>query len=119
MDDGWKAMAVEPEAVEVNGNGVNGDGHHANGDGFDIIGPTVELAVVGNSPANGNGDSNGNSNHEEPAEGQQSLFSWAEFLAEEPVKAKGRGRKSQPAAASLFEWALEREREEEPVATGR
>ena len=30
VDDGWKLVEVEPEAVEVNGNG-----HHANG-----IGPT-------------------------------------------------------------------------------
>ena len=29
-------------------------------------------------------------------------------MAEEPVKPKGRGRKLQPAAASLFEWALSR-----------
>ena len=38
-------------------------------------------------------------------------------MAEEPVKPKGRGRKPQPAATSLFEWALEmeQEREEEPV----
>ena len=46
---------------------------------------------------------------------------WAEFMAEEPVKPKGRGRKPQPAAASLFEWALtvEQEREEELVGAGR
>ena len=50
-------------------------------------------------------------------EGQQSLFSWAEFMAEEPVKPKGRGRKAKPASTSLFDWALdlEKEREEEPV----
>ena len=137
VDDGWKAMAVEPEAVEVNGNGVNslprtgygGDGHHTNGDGFDIIGPTVELAVGNNAPANGNGNSdghaavpaNGNGHHEEPAEGQQCLFSWAEFLAEEPVKPRGRNGKAKPAAASLFDWALEQEqeREKEPVGAGR
>ena len=54
-------------------------------------------------------------------EGQQSLFSWAEFMAEEPVKPKGRSRKPQPAAASLFEWALtlEQERRKEPVGAGR
>ena len=64
---------------------------------------------------------NGNGHHEEPVEGQQSLFSWAEFLAEEPVQPKGRSRKPQPAAASLFEWALtlEQEREEEAVGAGR
>ena len=133
VDDDWKAVEsgpeLEPVVVEVNGNGVNGDGHHPNGDGFDIIGPTVELAVGSNAPANGNGNSdghaavpaNGNGHHEEPAEGQQSLFSWAEFLAEEPGKPKGHNRKPQPAAASLFDWALEQEqeREKEPVGAGR
>ena len=81
VDDGWKAVEVEPETVEVNGNG----------------------------------------HHDEDPEPQQSLFSWAEFMAEEPVKPKGRSRKPQPAAASLFEWALEmeQEREEEPVGAGR
>ena len=45
------------------------------------------------------------------------LFSWAEFMAEEPVKPKGRSRKAQPASTSLFDWALdmEKEREEELV----
>ena len=40
-------------------------------------------------------------------------------MAEEPVKP--RGRKPQPAAASLFEWAMsmEQEREEELVGAGR
>ena len=81
VDDDWKVVEAEPEAVEVNGNG----------------------------------------HHEEAPEPQQSLFSWAEFMAEEPVKPKGRGRKPQPAATSLFEWALtvEQEREKEPVSAGR
>ena len=93
VDDGWKVVEAEPEAAPVNG---NGNGH----------------APV---PVNGNG------NHDEAPEPQQSLFSWAEFMAEEPVKPKGRGRKPQPAATSLFEWALEmeQEREEEPVGAGR
>ena len=78
-------------------------GHHANGNGH----AAVEV--------------NGNGHSDEVPEPQQSLFSWAEFMAEEPVKPKGRGRKPQPAAASLFEWALtvEQEREEEPVGAGR
>ena len=52
---------------------------------------------------------------------QQMLSSWAEFMAEEPVKPKGRGRKPQPATLSMFEWALtlEQEREGEPVGAGR
>ena len=42
-------------------------------------------------------------------------------MAEEPVKPKGRSRKPEPAAASLFDWALslEQEREKEPVGAGR
>ena len=113
VDDGWKIVEVEPEAVEVNG---NGNGHHDDG-----IGPTVEMVPVNGRHANGNGNGNGNGHHDEAPEPQQSLFSWAEFMAEEPVKPKGRGRKPQPAAASLFEWALtvEQEREEELVGAGR
>ena len=104
VDDGWKIVEAEPETVSVNGNG-----HHSNGNGSgDVIKTTVEL-VLGN----------GHRDEPVPAEGQQSLFSWAEFLAEEPVKSKGNSRKPQPAAASLFEWALEKEMEKEPVGAGR
>ena len=109
VDDGWKPVAVEPEAVAVNGNGH----HDAVG-----IGPTVELVPV-NGHGNGNGV-NGNGHHEDEAtEPQQTLFSWAEFMAEEPVKPNGRKRKPQPATLSMFEWAMEQEREEEPVGAGR
>ena len=122
VDDGWKVVEVEPEAAPVNGNGL-----HANGNGHETIGigPTVELALGNGHHPNGNGHApapvNGNGHHDEAPEPQQSLFSWAEFMAEEPVKPKGRGRKPQPAATSLFEWALEmeQEREEEPVGAGR
>ena len=67
----------------------------------------------------GNGG-NGNGHHDEAPEPQQSLFSWAEFMAEEPVKPK-RNRKPQPATLSMFEWAMtqEQQREEEPVGAGR
>ena len=111
VDDGWKVVEVEPETISVNGNG-----HH---DPFDI-GPTVELVPAnGYAPANGNGT---NGHHEDEApEPQQSLFSWTEFMAEEPVKPKGRSRKAQPSTLSMFEWALtvEQEREKEPVGAGR
>ena len=102
VDDGWKPVEVEPEAVEVNGNGTNGSGHH------DAIGPTVEL-----TPRNGH--------HEEASEPQRTLFSWAEFMAEEPVKPKGRSRKPQPATASLFEWAVSVQQKDgkELVSAGR
>ena len=99
VDDGWKVVEVEPETVPetvpVNGNG-NGNGN-------------------GHAPAPVNG--NGNGHHDETPEPQQSLFSWAEFMAEEPVKP--RGRKTQAPSLSLFEWAVEQEREEEPVGAGR
>ena len=62
---------------------------------------SIRPAVRGRSMAEG---------YQDP-EPQQSLFSWAVFMAEEPVKPKGRNRKRQPATASLFEWALEQERE--------
>ena len=124
MDDDWKVVEAEPETASVNGNG-----HHSNGNGHgDGIEATVEL-VLGNghhADANGNGKgngANGDGHRDEPApaEGQQSLFSWAEFLAEEPVKPRGRNGKAKPAAASLFDWALEQEqeREKEPVGAGR
>ena len=112
VDDDWKLVEVEPEAVAVNGNGANGNGHHT-----EAIGPTVELVLGNDRHANGNG----NGRHDEAPEPQQSLFSWAEFMAEEPVKPKGRGRQAQPATASLFDWALalEQERKEEMVCAGR
>ena len=103
VDDDWRLVEVEPEAV-------NGNGHHDDG-----IGPTVDL-VLGNGrlPVNGNGT---NGHHDEALEPQQSLVSWAEFMAEEPVKP--RDRKTQTPSLSLFEWAVEMEREEEPVGAGR
>ena len=120
VDEGWKLVEVEPEEVAVNGDG-------ANGHGFDIIGPTVELVLRNGHHANGNGHAptsvNGNvakgHQDDEAPEPQQTLFSWAEFIAEEPVKPRGRSRKPQPATASLFEWALSLEQEAEPVGAGR
>ena len=106
VDDDWKIVEVEPEAIAANGNGH-----------YEAIGPTVELGLGNGRHANGNG--NGNGHHDEAPEPQQSLFSWAEFMAEEPVKPRGRGRKTQTPSLSLFEWAVEMEREEEPVGAGR
>jgi len=116
VDDGWKVVEIEPETIAVNG---NGNGHHT-----DPFGPTVEL-VPSNGHASGNGNGhahvpvNGNGHHDEEAdEPQQSLFSWAEFMAE-PVKPKRKNGKPQPASLSMFEWAMEQEREKEPVGAGR
>ena len=124
VDDGWKPMEVEPKSVEVSGNGRLASSHDAIG-----FGPTVELVLDnGHAPANGsgvNGNGHGakteNSNrHHEAYESQQSLFSWTEFMAEEPVEPRNLGRKPQPSTVFLFEWALtlEREREAEPVGAG-
>ena len=115
VDDGWKLVEVEPETFEVNGNGH----HDAIG-----IGPTVELVLDSIRHSNGNGHAvipaNGNGHHDEALEPQQTLFSWAQFMAEEPVKTNGRNQKPQPASLSMFEWAmaLEQEREAEPVGGG-
>ena len=108
VDEGWKLVEVEPEAVSVNGNG-----HAVNG-----VGQRVEL-VLGNGhaavPLNGNG------HHDGAPETQQSLFSWTEFMAKELVKPKARSRKPKGSSPSLFDWALslEQEREEELVGAGR
>ena len=111
VDEGWKAVEVEPTVVETR---RNGNGHHdANG-----VEPSVEL-VMGNGhaavPVNGNG------HHDGAPETQQSLFSWAEFMAKELVKPKARSRKPKDSSPSLFDWALslEQEREEELVGAGR
>ena len=45
---------------------------------------------------------------------QRTLFSWAEFMAGELAEPRQRGRHEAP-TLSLFEWALEREREGELV----
>ena len=41
--------------------------------------------------------------HDTPAEGQQPLFFWAEFLAKEPSQPQGRSGKPKPSFLSLFE----------------
>ena len=53
--------------------------------------------------------------NDEPPERERSLFSWAEFMAEEPAKPERR-RQDEAPTRSLFEWALEREREAQPAA---
>ena len=120
VDDGWKAVEVEPETIAVNGNGHESD----------IFGPTVELVPASSNGANRNGhvpvpvNGNGANGHhslprtgyrDEEPEPQRSLISWAEFMAEEPVKPKRRNGKPQPASLSMFEWAMEQEREKETV----
>ena len=91
VDDGWQAVEAAPETVVVDGTATG-------------IEPVLD-----------------NSRHDEVPEPQQTLFSWAEFMAEGPVKRKSRSHKPQPASLSMFEWALgmELEREAEPVGAGR
>ena len=76
-------------------------------------GPAVELVSATGLHVNGNG------HHEEAGDPQQTLFSWAEFMAEEPGKPKRRNGKAQPASMSMFEWAMGQEREKEMVGAGR
>ena len=83
VDDRWHAVEVEPEFVEAR---QNGDG--------------VSVEVL---------STNG---HDGEVETQQSLFFWAEFLAETPAKPKGNG-KSQLGTLSMFEWALSLEQNRE------
>ena len=116
VDDGWKPVEIKPETVEVNGNGHR-----------DALGPTVEPVLGSGHHANGHGNGhaavqvNGNGHKDDETAPQQSLFSWAEFMAGEPVKPKDRKKKPQPATLSMFEWAMsmEQETEEEPVGVGR
>ena len=84
VDDDWHAVEIEPEVLVAHRNGT---------------GATVEV-----------GAANGHAGVVE--ETQQSLFSWAEFMAETPTKPKKNG-KSQPATMSMFEWALSLEEERE------
>ena len=101
VDEHWRP-------VEVNGNGQH-----------EALGPTVELVSGTGLYING---VNGNGNHDDEAtEPRQTLFSWAEFIAAEPARPKRRKSKTQPATASMFEWALtlEQEMEAELVGAGR
>ena len=63
----------------------------------------------------------GNGHHDEAPETQQSLFFWAEFMAEEPVERQNRRGKKEASSLSLFEWALslEQHREEELIGAER
>ena len=105
VDEGWKAVEVGPETIAINRNGTNGNGLYTNG-----------------NMANGNGHTpvpvyDEGRHEDDDDEPQRSLFSWAEFMAEEPARPKARRGRPQPASMSMFEWAmtLEQDREKEPV----
>ncbi len=94
VDEGWQAVASEPMVVAAPASGANGKGEAA-------------VAV------------NGKRRHDDdPAPQQEELFSWAEFLAQEPAKPKGR-RKQSPATLPLFEWLVAQEQEAKLVSAGR
>ena len=85
VDEGWHAVEVETETVEVHRNGT---------------GAPVEIGAANGHDGDGAGE-------------QQSLFSWAEFMAEEPPKPSRNNGKPKPATMSMFEWALSMEEEKE------
>ena len=117
VDDGWKAgggraggrrgQRERPPRRRHRADGRAGPGHRPR------VTPTATDTQPSRSTVNGH--------YDEAPEPQQTLFSWAEFMAEEPVKPKGHSRKAQPATLSMFEWALtvEQEREKEPVGARR
>ena len=75
----------------------------------------LAIAVSGNGHApQGDGDGDG----DDAPEPQRTLFSWAEFMATEPAEPKHRRRDEAP-TLSLFEWALEQEREGELAGAAR
>ena len=80
---GWSGMPSECRYGRNGDNSLPVTGYGGNG-------PTV-VPVLGNG------------HREEPAEGQQSLFSRAGFLAGEPAQPQGRNGKPKPSSLSLFE----------------
>ena len=52
-----------------------------------------------------------NGHNSDAAEVVRSLFSWAEFMAEEPVERQNRRGNKEASSLSLFEWALSLEEE--------
>lgn len=92
VDTDWQRPVQVPEPMVA---ALPGDGD---------VGPIVELAPCG-----------GDHGSSEP---QQTLFSGAEFLAEQPDQPKPRGRNPRTSRPSLFDWALEREQEAGLAAGG-
>ena len=92
VDDSWRPVATNPEPLAL------------------PVGATVDsestVAVIPCEHHTGN------------APQQQDLFSWAEFLSDEPQPTKRRTRKQAQPSTSLFEWALEREEQSGMAAAG-
>ena len=92
VDDSWRPVELPPEPAAV----------------IDLPAVSVEPAVT-TIPCG---------HHTGVAPEQQDLFSWAEFLADEPTPTIRRGRKQERGSASLFEWALEQEQQAGLAAAG-
>jgi len=58
------------------------------------------------------------SGHHSAPGAQPTLFSWAEFLAEQPEQPKPRGRNPRPSGPSLFDWALGQQQGASRAAAG-
>ena len=65
---------------------------------------------------NGTGVAGANGYDDEAVEAALSMFSWTEFLAQEPEKPPRGKQKPRPASMSMFEWAIEMEREAQTVS---
>ena len=91
VDDGWKAP--EPEMPGI-----------------------VELITDSDTENSAMEDTNRDSNvagaETDVAESPQALFSWTEFMAEDPAKQRGSARNLQP-SRPLFEWAVAMEQTHE------
>ena len=105
----------------TNGNGASAEKHEGNGHAQDDLTTSVELAPDddGHAPNGNEADRtatplNGNGHRSEATEPKQSLFSWTEFMAEQPMQ---KSRRRKPASTSLFQWAftMEQEQEKEPA----
>ena len=92
VDADWQPVVEpEPAVAAAPTNGVNGTGRHTNGHETELV--------------------NGNGRHDDtPAQQQEELVSWAEFLAQVPAQPKRR-RKRPPASLPLFEWLVAQEQE--------
>ena len=103
VDADWKTVEIEQEVAAVDGIGHDQNGRHV---------PFVAEPAVEVVQTNGRTHPDGDGRHDEAEADEHSLFSWAEFMAE-PVETnpKRRNGQHQPASLSMFEWAMEQERE--------
>ena len=92
VDDSWRPAKPAPEAPTI-----------------------IELPKVGVEPAVATIPCG---HHTGVAPQQQDLFSWAEFLSDEPTPTKRSRQKQALSSASLFDWALEQEQQAGLAAAG-